>query len=94
MNKQTTTQGSRRSPRLWALALVAGSALLLGGCSSKPELKDKPEELAKLPQWTQVALVLESPLSLFGYAAILWAVNGAALITKTIVSKKKDDDDE
>jgi hypothetical protein len=26
MNKQTTTQGNRRSPRLWALALVAGSA--------------------------------------------------------------------
>ena len=33
MNKYTTTQGNRRSPRLWALALVAGSALLLSGCA-------------------------------------------------------------
>lgn len=34
MNKQTTTQGNRRSPRLWASALVAGSALLLAGCGA------------------------------------------------------------
>lgn len=34
MNKQTTTQGNRRSHRLWALALVAGSALLfLAACT-------------------------------------------------------------
>lgn len=34
MNNPSTTQGNRRSPRLWALALVAGSALWLSGCSS------------------------------------------------------------
>ena len=39
MKKYTTTQDNRRSPRLWALALVAGSALLLGGCLRK-ELAD------------------------------------------------------
>lgn len=35
MNKHTATQGNRRSPRLWALALVAGSALILSGCDSR-----------------------------------------------------------
>ena len=33
MNKYTTTQGNRRSPRLWALALAAGSAFWLNGCT-------------------------------------------------------------
>ncbi len=46
MNKYTTTQSNRRSPRLWALALVAGSALLFSGCSAKhvPEIKANAEK--------------------------------------------------
>lgn len=36
MNKHTTTQGNRRSPRLWALALVAGSAFFVTACEKTP----------------------------------------------------------
>ena len=40
MTKYTTTQSNRRSPRLWALALVAGSALLLSGCADTVNFTD------------------------------------------------------
>jgi hypothetical protein len=73
---------------LATLALASCWAFLLSGCTGTPEIFQKPDELGKLPQWTQVALVLRDPLMLVGYAAMAWAVNGAALISKTIISKK------
>ena len=46
MNKHTTTQGNSRSPRLWALALVAGSALLFSGCAKDPVSTERTDNAA------------------------------------------------
>jgi hypothetical protein len=63
-----------------AALFIVAMMLALSGCSDTPQIKDKPDELAKLPQWTQVALVLETPICIFGMAAVIWAMNGVSLV--------------
>ena len=84
MNKQTTTQGNRRSPRLWALALVACSALLFSGCSAKhvPELKAAAPKV-----WA------DAGYEVVGYEGFEYGAPGAAWGGKVwhIVRRKGDD---
>lgn len=55
MNNPSTTQGNRRSHQLWALALVAGSALLfLVACTHEPEAA---EAAAKYTEQTARAII-------------------------------------
>jgi hypothetical protein len=94
MNPQNNL--SKTPARTRALVVIGCAALFgLSSCASKTEaIAEDESRLVKLPEWTQVAVVLEGPLTLFGVAAILWALNGGALITKTIVNAKKKDGDD
>ena len=69
---------------LFAVALFAFS-----GCSSAPSMKDRPDELLKFPQWTQVAFVLETPISFVAIALVIWALNGGHLVKKIKVRSKE-----
>ncbi len=70
------------------LLLLAVCCALFAGCEKKaPELKELPDELAKLPQGTQIALVMETPATIFAWAAVAWALNGGAIYKKIVRHK-------
>lgn len=60
---------------------VACTALLAGCSSADKDIEDDVEKLSKLPPATQVAYALRTPLCIFGFAALAWAINGVSLIT-------------
>lgn len=74
--------------RSFLAASLFSALVLLSGCSSKPELKETPEQLAKLPVATQVATVLYTPILCLSMAALFWALDGRSLLS--FGSHKKD----
>ncbi len=66
-------------------------ALSLAGCGpSTPDIADNATELAKLPQWTQLALVMRTPLIVIAWAIV--ANGGISLFTIKTTARKKEKD--
>jgi len=63
----------------------------LAGCSSdSKDIAENATELAKLPQWTQIALILKGPLELLAVAIVL--NGGISFFTVNRYTSKKGGD--